>query len=109
MVPGFMVPSCCGTCAGKEGHGRLKVMQAASKVQKKPKQLTKAQARKAAGQQSAFASGTASSLAFSHVQGIELENPNREDAMESAHVGQETSGTESYFSELSGFRTLRKL
>ena len=88
---------------GKEGHGKLKIMQAASKISKK----IKTQHKKGLG---GNMSGTASSLAFSHVQGIELENPNREDTQEmDVHDPGRDTGTESYFSELSGFRTLRKL
>lgn len=89
---------------GKDGHGKLKVMQAASKIKKKELAMQKA-AKKGAG---GMLSGTASTLAFSHAQGIELENPNR--AEEAAvEVGARASGTESYFSELSGFQSFRKL
>ena len=108
---------------GKDGHGKLKMMQAASKISKKEKALSKAQAAAAAGggarggtltnaagaSGGGLMSGTQSNLAFSAVQGIELENPNRETESE-AHVGgARTSGTESYFSELSGFQSYRRI
>mmetsp|Transcript_20589 Transcript_20589/g.49016 ORF Transcript_20589/g.49016 Transcript_20589/m.49016 type:complete len:497 (-) Transcript_20589:41-1531(-) len=78
---------------GKEGTGRLRVnatnkQQLSARAQKKFK-------LKAYGS-GGGTSGLSSSLAFTPVQGIELENPNKqEDA--------ERSGTESYFSEFSGF------
>ena len=79
-------------------------MQAASKISKRIKNAAHKKLSVGA------AAGTASTLAFSHVQGIELENPDREAAGQiDAHDPGRDTGTESYFSELSGFRTLRKL
>ena len=102
---------------GKDGHGKLKVMQAASKLSKKEKALSKGAAAAAAasgrggggGGPGGPMSGTQSSLAFSAVQGIELENPNREAEAQADVGGTRTGGTESYFSELSGFKTFRKI
>lgn len=91
---------------GKDGHGKLKVMQTASKIKKKELAMQKA-AKKGAGP-GGMLSGTASTLAFSHSQGIELENPNRVEEAQ-VEVGARASGTESYFSELSGFQSFRKL
>ena len=54
-------------------------------------------------------SGTQSSLAFSAVQGIELENPNREAEAQADVGGARIGGTESYFSDTSGFKTFRKI
>ena len=45
-------------------------------------------------------SGLSSSLAFTPIQGIELVNPNQ-----AAQDDRMRSGTESYFSEYSGFRS----
>jgi U4/U6 small nuclear ribonucleoprotein PRP31 len=96
---------------GKDGHGKLKVMQAASKITKREKLMQRAVAGGGAGKNHAggsLLSGMQSSLAFSHVQGIELVNPSKEEE-QVADVGGHRSGTESYFSELSGFKTFRKL
>lgn len=94
---------------GKDGHGKLKIMQAASNLSKKGKVLQKAVASgpSTRGSAGGLLSGTQSSLAFSAVQGIELENPDREHDHDLG--GTRTSGTESYFSELSGFKTFRKI
>ena len=96
---------------GKEGHGKLKLMQTASSLGKRERVLQKSVAAAAAGRggsgsASSLLSGTQSSLAFSAVQGIELENPDREHAAQADVGGARTSGTESYFSELSGFRKI---
>ena len=94
---------------GKDGHGKLKVMQAASKITKREKLLQRAANGVTGGKgHGGPMSGTQSSLAFSHVQGIQLENPNKEEE-QGADVGGQRTGTESYFSELSGFKTFRKL
>jgi U4/U6 small nuclear ribonucleoprotein PRP31 len=97
---------------GKDGHGKLKIMQAASKLSKKEKALAKGAltgSGSRGGAAGGLLSGTQSSLAFSAVQGIELENPNKEEEEKSNVGGTRTSGTESYFSELSGFKTFRKI
>jgi U4/U6 small nuclear ribonucleoprotein PRP31 len=93
---------------GKDGHGKLKVMQAASKITKREKLLQRAANGVTGGKGHGPMSGTQTSLTFSHVQGIELENPNKMEES-GADVGGQRSGTESYFSELSGFKTFRKL
>ena len=46
--------------------------------------------------------GTAANLLALLVQGIELENPNARQDLD------QRAGTESYFSEYSGFRSLKK-
>jgi U4/U6 small nuclear ribonucleoprotein PRP31 len=98
---------------GKDGHGKLKIMQAASKLGKKEKALSKGTAApgagRGAGSQGGMLSGTQSSLAFSAVQGIELENPNREAEAQADVGGTRTGGTESYFAPTSGFKTFRKI
>jgi U4/U6 small nuclear ribonucleoprotein PRP31 len=96
---------------GKDGHGKLKVMQAASKLSKKGRALQKnvGSGSSAKGSAGGLLSGTQSSLAFSSVQGIELENPDREHVEHADVGGTRTSGTESYFSELSGFKTFRRI
>lgn len=78
---------------GKEGSGRLRV-----NVSNKQSLSAKAQKKfklKAYGS-GGGTSGLSSSLAFTPIQGIELENPNK-------NMDAERSGTESYFSELGGF------
>ena len=52
---------------------------------------------------SAMVSGLSSSLAFTPVQGIELENP----SIRAAAGLDRKSGTESYFSEYGGFKSLK--
>lgn len=52
------------------------------------------------GATTSMIAGTASSLAFTPVQGIELENPSAKAAND------RKSGTESYFSEYGGFKSL---
>ncbi|KAG2497858.1 hypothetical protein HYH03_004124 [Edaphochlamys debaryana] len=88
---------------GKEGSGRLRIVAS----QQKQKLSAKAQKKfktKAYGSSGAT-SGLSSSLAFTPVQGIELENPN-------ARLGQDLDtkdGTQSYFSAFGGFRSVKKL
>jgi Prp31 C terminal domain len=93
-------------------------VQAASKLSKKERTLNKggagggnapSTATGKGGSGGGMLSGTQSSLAFSAVQGIELENPNREAEAQADVGGARTGGTESYFSELSGFKTFRKI
>ena len=101
---------------GKDGHGKLKLIQAASKLARKEKQLSKSAAaaggaggRGGGASTGGMLSGTQSSLAFSAVQGIELENPDRANEAQADVGGTRTSGTDSYFSELSGFKSFRKV
>ena len=51
-------------------------------------------------------SGLTSTLAFTPVQGFELTDPSK---MANEASDMQRSGTESYFSTMSGFRTIRKL
>lgn len=95
-----------GTLGARGEGGRLRV---AARNQKQ--KLTAATAKKYAKQGIGTmtnplgrgpVSGLSSTLAFTPVQGIELENPNaRQDTDQRA-------GTESYFSEYSGFRSLKQ-
>ncbi|KAK9797074.1 hypothetical protein WJX73_003006 [Symbiochloris irregularis] len=97
-----------GTLGSKGEGGRLRV---AARNQKQ--KMTAATAKKYAKQGYGTAtnplggrgavSGLSSTLAFTPVQGIELENPNARQDMDS-----QRTGTESYFSEYSGFRSLKK-
>lgn len=86
---------------GKEGSGRLRAL-AAQQRQKLGAKGQKKYALKNYGSSGAT-SGLSSSLAFTPIQGIELVNPSQaggDDALR--------SGTESYFSEYSGFRSQKK-
>ncbi|KAK9805552.1 hypothetical protein WJX72_004756 [[Myrmecia] bisecta] len=86
---------------GKEGSGRLRV--AAKQQQQKLSAKAAKKFKQRSYGSSGATSGLSSSLAFTPVQGIELENP-------SARLGQELDkreGTESYFSEYSGFRSIK--
>ncbi|KAK9837334.1 hypothetical protein WJX81_007173 [Elliptochloris bilobata] len=88
---------------GKEGSGRLR-MQAQAQRQKLSAKSAKKFAKRAYGGAAGAVNGLSSSLAFTPIQGIELENPN-------ARLGQDLDkrdGTESYFSEYSGFRSIRQ-
>lgn len=88
-----------GTLGRNAAGGRLRV---AVKTQKqKLSAKTQKRAKQYASHNSGAISGLSSSLAFTPVQGIELENPNARDADADLK-----SGTESYFSEYSGFRSL---
>lgn len=87
---------------GKEGSGRLRVVASQQKQKLSAKAQKKFKAR--AYGSSGATSGLSSSLAFTPVQGIELENP-------SARFGQELDqkdGTQSYFSAFGGFRSVKK-
>jgi len=54
------------------------------------------------GMNSSMVSGMSSSLAFTPVQGIELENP----SARASNGLDKRSGTESYFSDYAGFKSL---
>ncbi|KAI7842324.1 hypothetical protein COHA_003964 [Chlorella ohadii] len=85
---------------GKEGSGRLRAVA----MQQRQKLSAKAQKKYALKNygSSGATSGLSSSLAFTPIQGIELVNPNQ--AAQDDHM---RDGTESYFSEYSGFRSSR--
>ena len=94
-----------GTLGRDAASGRLRVQARQQKI----RLTTKAQkklARSAAGRVGGGAvSGLASSLAFTPVQGIELEDPA---ARAAAAEDAGRDGTESYFSALGGFRSAAK-
>jgi U4/U6 small nuclear ribonucleoprotein PRP31 len=84
----------------REGSGRLRVVASQQKMKLNAKAMKKHKA-KYFGTATAV-NGLSSTLAFTPVQGIELSNP-------SVQFGQTVdtkSGTESYFSEYSGFRSV---
>lgn len=84
----------------QEGNGRLRIKVKQSnlgaKIAKKLKDKQQVQKAK-----SGFTSGLSSSLAFTPVQGFELENPNKQ---MSNKPGEESG----YFSEVAGFEKVRK-
>ncbi|MEW5309984.1 MAG: hypothetical protein WDW38_001821 [Sanguina aurantia] len=93
-----------GVLGSKEGTGRLKIVASQSRLKISAKNTKKLKGRGLSGGGMSTTSGLSSSLAFTPVQGIELENP-------SARVNTELdfkSGTESYFSEFGGFRSISK-
>ncbi|CAK0786916.1 hypothetical protein CVIRNUC_010130 [Coccomyxa viridis] len=89
---------------GKEGSGRLR-MQAQAQKQKMSAKAQKKFAKRQAYGSSLPVNGLSSTLAFTPIQGIELQNP-------TAHLQQQDadmrSGTESYFSEYTGFKSVKK-
>ncbi|KAL0030988.1 hypothetical protein WJX79_007092 [Trebouxia sp. C0005] len=88
---------------GKEGSGRLRI-QAQQQKQKLTAKSQKKFGKRLYGSAGGTAtSGLSSSLAFTPVQGIELTNPLLQAQQEDA----QRSGTESYFSEYSGFRSIK--
>mmetsp|Transcript_16110 Transcript_16110/g.34858 ORF Transcript_16110/g.34858 Transcript_16110/m.34858 type:complete len:493 (-) Transcript_16110:371-1849(-) len=93
---------------GKEGSGRLRIVAKQQKMK-----LSAKTAKKVAKQQGArggMTSGFSSSLAFTPVQGFELTDPSKLPGTSTLPtLDQQRSGTESYFSNLSGFRSIRKL
>jgi len=93
-----------GVLGSKEGSGRLRVVASQQKVRLTQKQQKKYKGKLMGG--GGAASGLASSMAFTPVQGLEL-------GAVSTH-GTETmgdksrGGLDSYFSEFSGFRSLQR-
>ncbi|KAG1662685.1 hypothetical protein FOA52_014611 [Chlamydomonas sp. UWO 241] len=92
-----------GTLGSKEGSGRLRVVAKEQKMKLSAKTAKKV-ARQNASRGGAV-SGFQSSLAFTPVQGFELADPTKFGAAPDS----ERSGTESYFSSLGGFRSVKKL
>mmetsp|Transcript_6589 Transcript_6589/g.19004 ORF Transcript_6589/g.19004 Transcript_6589/m.19004 type:complete len:499 (-) Transcript_6589:370-1866(-) len=92
-----------GTLGRNAAGGRLRVAVKTQKQKLSAKTQKRAKAYGAHGLGSGAVSGLSSSLAFTPVQGIELENPN---AKRDADADLK-SGTESYFSEYSGFRSIK--
>lgn len=86
---------------GKEGSGRLRIV--ASQQRQKLTAKTAKKYKQIAGRSGAT-SGLSSSLAFTPVAGFELANPMGQQATE---LVDSKEGTESYFSEYSGFRSLK--
>ncbi|KAG2446240.1 hypothetical protein HXX76_000832 [Chlamydomonas incerta] len=86
---------------GKEGNGRLRVVASQQKQKLSAKAQKKFKSRMYGS--SGATSGLSSSLAFTPVQGIELENPQ-------ARFGEMDAkdGTQSYFSQFGGFRSIKK-
>lgn len=93
---------------GKEGSGRLRIVAKEQKMKLSAKTAKKV-ARQNAGR-GGTVSGLTSTLAFTPVQGFELTDPSKLQAGGGdAGADAARSGTESYFSNLSGFRSIRKL
>ena len=86
---------------GKEGSGRLRIVASQQKQKLSAKAQKKFKSRMYGS--SGATSGLSSSLAFTPIQGIELVNPNQ-----AAQDDRMRDGTESYFSEYSGFRSSKK-
>lgn len=94
---------------GKEGSGTLRAVAA----QQRQKLSAKASKKYGIGNNrpgtmtsaGISTSGLSSSLAFTPIQGIELVNP----LLQKQQAEKEKGGTESYFSEYSGFRSSKKL
>lgn len=92
---------------GKEGSGRLRAVavQQRQKLSAKAAKKYGVAGRALAGGVSGIAtSGLSSSLAFTPIQGIELANPEGQAALNDRM----RQGTESYFSEYSGFRSNKR-
>ncbi|KAF5833497.1 U4/U6 small nuclear ribonucleoprotein [Dunaliella salina] len=94
---------------GKEGSGRLRMVANQSKLKISAKNAKKARQAGYGGATSGLqSSGMQTSLAFTPVQGFELADPTKLPGNNPASL-QERSGTESYFSNVSGFRSIKKL
>jgi U4/U6 small nuclear ribonucleoprotein PRP31 len=90
---------------GKEGSGRMRAVASQSRQKlsaKAAKKLATQRGFGGGGGGGGAVSGLSSSLAFTPVQGIELANPNKAPQDERMR-----DGTESYFSEYSGFKSSR--
>lgn len=83
----------------KEGSGRLRSV-AVQQRQKLSAKTAKKYAARGYGSTGTATSGLSSSLAFTPIQGIELANP-----VQAASADSMRDGTESYFSEYSGFKS----
>ncbi len=91
---------------GKGGSGRLRIVAKEQKMKLSAKTAKKV-ARQHASGRGGTVSGLTSTLAFTPVQGFELTDPSKAAGGQSADL--QRSGTESYFSTMSGFRTIKKL
>eukprot|EP01025_Chloroclados_australasicus_P005229 TRINITY_DN11512_c0_g2_i3.p1 TRINITY_DN11512_c0_g2~~TRINITY_DN11512_c0_g2_i3.p1 ORF type:complete len:512 (-),score=105.42 TRINITY_DN11512_c0_g2_i3:646-2181(-) len=101
---------------GKEGSGRLKLhTQQAQRALKISKKVKERMAKSGAGgsglgkrsYSGIQTSGLTSTLAYTDAEGIVLDNPEARMDVSGAQSAQ-TDGTQSYFSEFSGFRTVIK-
>jgi U4/U6 small nuclear ribonucleoprotein PRP31 len=92
---------------GKEGSGRLRIVAKEQKMKLSAKTAKKV-ARQNQNRAGGPVSGMTSTLAFTPVQGFELMDPTKMGGQKLPEVG-ERSGTESYFSSMGGFRSIRKL
>lgn len=89
---------------GKEGSGMLRAVAAQQRQKLSAKAAKKHGLHRHYGAASGLAtSGLSSSLAFTPIQGIELVNPSQQQTQKTSDA--QRGGTESYFSELSGFRS----
>lgn len=88
---------------GKDGSGRMRAVAAEQKQKLSAKAAKKHGLRNYGAASGIPTSGLSSSLAFTPIQGIELVNPNQ-----AAVDDRMRGGTESYFSEYSGFRSSKK-
>ena len=98
---------------GKEGNGRLRAVAAQQRQKLSAKAAKKFGLQAGAGGtvSGIATSGLTSSLAFTPIQGIELVNPAAAAASGRGNPLQQDAmkdGTESYFSEYSGFRSSKK-
>jgi U4/U6 small nuclear ribonucleoprotein PRP31 len=93
-----------GVLGSKEGSGRLRVVASQQKVRLTQKQQKKYKGRLMGG--GGAASGLASSMAFTPIQGLELGAVSTHGTETMGDKGR--SGLDSYFSEFSGFRSLQK-
>jgi U4/U6 small nuclear ribonucleoprotein PRP31 len=87
---------------GKDGSGRLRALAAQQKQKLSAKAAKKHGLRNYGAASGIATSGLSSSLAFTPIQGIELVNPNN---VQQRVKDEERQGTESYFSEKSGFKS----
>lgn len=87
---------------GKDGSGRLRNVAIQQRQKLSAKSAKKFAARSYGS--SGGVSGLSSSLAFTPIQGIELANP----LQGQAAADRMRDGTDSYFSEYSGFKSGRK-
>eukprot|EP00798_Chlamydomonas_sp_ICE-L_P000438 gene438-1836_t len=89
---------------GKEGSGRLRIVASQQKMKltaKTAKKYSKANAGRGG-----MMSGLSSSLAFTPVQGFELSDPSKLAGNAATQLDSGRSGTESYFSTHTGFRSI---
>lgn len=96
-----------GVLGKNDGSGRLRIIAKEQKMKLSAKTAKKVARQNAARGGGASVNGMSSTLAFTPVQGFELTDPSKLAGQEKSDL--ERSGTESYFSTISGFRSVRKL